>query len=103
MENNQTLFGTISNEGRPQTLELSKTSSVADTETLIAMINGDRFATTKQHLVNVLPLVKAAELAGGGRHDWCENCNAFESSRGDTISLVMEEPAWSNCADCDLK
>ena len=86
---------------RTHELQLSKPNSGANTEALIAMINGDRFGAAKQYLVNVLPLVKAAQL--GGRNNYCDNCYAWEYSLGDTIWFRMDEPAWSNCAGCAVK
>ena len=100
--NSYAFFGTSipSSQHRIYVLELQKPNSVADTETLIAMINGDRFAAAKQYLVNVLPLLKAAELPGGGRMITCNNCGAGEFSIHDEISFYMNEAAWSNCAGC---
>ena len=67
------------------------------------MINEDRFIETKQYFVNVLPLVKATELRGGGRNFACDNCSASEWSFVDVTRLNMDEPAWSNCAGSVLK
>ena len=83
-------------------LKLENINIGANTEALIAMINEDRFIDTKQYLVNVLPLVKAVELRGGGINQ-CDNCGADEMSSGDRIRLEMDEPAWSNCAGCTMK
>ena len=84
-------------------LWLSKTNSGANIETMIAMINEDRFVAEKEYLVNVLPLVKAAELPGGGRDIVCEECHAIEYSVEDDMSFYMSEPDWSDCAGCELK
>ena len=83
-------------------LDILKTNSGAKTETMIAMINEDRFVAAKQYLMSVLPLVKAVELPGGGREIYCDNCRAMELSLGDLILLEVNEPAWSNCAGCAL-
>ena len=86
-------------------LTLQKKNSVANTETLIGMINKDRFIGEKQHLVRVLPLLKAAALPGGGRNIECDNCGARQDSfdNGFGILLWMKEPALSNCDGCLLK
>ena len=74
---------------RKYELLLPKTNSRKNTETLIAMINEDRFVAEKLYLVSVLPLVKAAELPGGGRDIRCGNCGAMEESDGVGIWLVQ--------------
>ena len=66
---------------RRHELQLPKTNSGANIEIIIAMMNEDRFTAVKQHLVNVLPLVKAAALPGGGRNiRRCGNCSSSEYS-----------------------
>ena len=89
--------------GRRVHIQIPTTNGRANTETMIAMMNGDRFATTKQHLVNVLLLVKAAALPGAGRDLECDNCGARESSLRDIIMFRMDAQAWSNCVGCALK
>ena len=85
-------------------IHIPKTNGSRNTETMISMINGDRFLAPKQCLVNALPLVKAAELRGGWRNNMCGNCWSQEGSVGsDRLRLQIEEPAWSNCAGCELK
>ena len=81
----------------------NKNGLVNTTKTFISMINGDRFARAKQHLVRVLKIVKATELSGGGERIMCENCFARHYSYSAEIHLYMEEPTWSNCAGCRLK
>ena len=90
-------------ERRMHEIQLLKINSGVNTETLIDMINEDRFIEAKQHLGRVLPLVRAAELSGGEEDIWCGNCNSNQESTGDGIYLLMEESAWSNCADCRFK
>ena len=90
-------------QNRTHSLWLPKANSGTDTETLIAMINEDRFVAAKQYLVSVLPMVKAAELSGGGRSIFCDNCGAMEKSDGDIIEIEVDEPDWSNCAGCAVK
>ena len=109
-------------------LKIPKTISGVNIETMIAMMNEDRFAAAKQLLVSVLPLVKAAELRGGGRNIGCNNCYALEGSLDDGsdsddseddalddgsdsddsedddgMMLLVNEPAWSNCVGCIVK
>ena len=74
-----------------------------DDKTLISKFNKDRLKEEKQHLVSVLPLVKAAELPGSGRRVLCGQCGAVESSIGNQIWIWIKEPDWSNCSDCLLK
>ena len=93
----------IINENIAHDLTIEKINSGANTEALIAMINEDRFIEEKQHLVSVLPLVKAVELPGGGREIICDNCGAAEHSLEDEIELEIFEPAWSICAGCAVK
>ena len=50
----------INDRNRSHYLMIEKINSGANTEALIAMINQDKFIETKQHLVNVFPLVKVA-------------------------------------------
>ena len=64
----------------------------------MAMINRDRFVAAKELLVDVLPLVKAAELPSGWKGIWCGNCRAEEYLFDDEICLRINELAWSNCA-----
>ena len=86
---------------------MKQRNSVANTKELIGMINEDRFTEVKQHLGSVLPLMKAAELPGGGRSISCGNCGACQYSTNNDllchIGFKMQEPAWSNCAGCELK
>ena len=86
---------------RAHHLTLEKINSQSNTESLIALINEDRFLEERQYLVNVLPHVKAVELRNGEIE--CENCGAFEYLIGSQIQLWMQEPAWSNCAGCACK
>ena len=88
---------------RHYSLWLPKTNSGADTETMIAMLDGDRFAEEKQCLVNVLPLVKAAELRDGVRNIEGNNCGAWENSCDYRIRFGMGEPTWCNCVGCALE
>ena len=82
---------------------MDKRNSVANTKEIIDMINEDRFAEAKQHLKSVLALVEAAELVGRGRDIRCVNCGVWEDSTGGVIEFKIDEPAWSNCAGCELK
>ena len=84
-------------------LALEKINSTSNIEKLIDMINGERFIGRKQDLLSVLPLVKAAEFLSAGRDIICSNCGAEEWSTDRKIFLEINEPAWSNCADCELK
>ena len=88
-------------KNRVHCLRILKINSVENTETLIGMIDEDRFIEAKQHLGRVLPLVKAAELPGGGGDIRCRNCFAHQSPVGNEICCIwMLEPKWSNCAGC---
>ena len=80
-------------------------NSVASTKELIYMISEDRFTEAKQHLESILPLVEAAALPGGGRDIMCGNCGVWEDSTEDRrfIEFQIHQPAWSNCAGCELK
>ena len=102
------------NELREHSLRLQKKNSGANTETLIGMINEDRFMEAKQHLGKLLPMVKAAELSGRGSFISCPNCDAHKEINlqvmylqkmylQDEIYLLMFEPAWSNCAGCRVE
>ena len=51
------LVDTYSRHTSRHILELRKKNSVIYTETLISMMNEDRFIETKQHLVRVLPFL----------------------------------------------
>ena len=84
---------------------MNKINSVANTNELIDMTSEDRFTEAKQLLGSVLPLVEAAALPGGKRCIKCGNCDAWECSTEDGrfIEFEMDEPAWSNCAGCELK
>ena len=90
----------ISNPNRTHLLHVLKTNRVANTGILIVMKNGDRFIATKQYLVSVLPLVKPAELTGGGRWIKCLNCGLRKDCLGNnTIWLRMKKKTdWFNCA-----
>ena len=78
---------------------------MANTKELIAMINGDSLLEAKQHLGKLL----AAALPDGGRDPdiMCCNCGAWQrmnwGSGEKRTQLLMFEPRWSNCADCELK
>ena len=89
-------------EQREYALTLQKINSGANTETLIGMINEDRFIKAKQHLGRVLSQVKAAELPGGEGNVFCDSFLA-EQLIVNRIFIWMYESAWSNCADCRFK
>ena len=87
---------------------MNKRNSVENTKELFDSINDNRFTEVKQLLGSVLPLVQAADLPGGGRDVRlrCDNClsSGYLTPRpGTLVELDIEEPAWSNCADCVLK
>ena len=81
-------------------LRLRKKNSGANIKVLIAMINQDRFTAEKQHLMQLIPLVKAAESQDLNRVVQCDNCFASALSTDNQIMLWLEEPAWFNCAGC---
>ena len=83
-------------------LQFEKRNIVANTEEIIAMIIGDSLLETKLHLGNFLAVVKAAALQGGGRDILCDNCQAALFLCDEKIFLWVYEPAWTNCADCEL-
>ena len=88
---------------RGHRLFIDKRYIVAVTTKLIAMIIGDSLIEAKQHLRSVLALVEATEFPGGGRDIMCGTCGASQRSTEDALLLMMNEPAWSNCAGCELK
>ena len=80
-----------------------KRNSVAIIKELIDMTSGDSLIEAKQHLGNVLALVEAAALLDVAREITCDNCYAWLNSNDEGILSEIIEPAWSNCAGCELK
>ena len=93
----------LNDAARSHRLSIDKRNSVANTKELIDLINGDSLIEAKQHLMKVLDIVEAAELPGGGRDIECDNCDAEQYSIDERMFLEIDEPAWSNCAGCELK
>ena len=94
---------------RQHCLSINKRNSVANTKELIAMINADSLIEAKQCLGKLLVLVEAEALRGGGREIRCGNCNAGQYSNSiidpmdERMTFCINEPDWSNCADCAFK
>ena len=57
----------------------------------------------KQYFGIVLPLLKSAELPGGGGNIFCDNCGTAQLLTGNGIKLWMDESDWSNCDGCLLE
>ena len=83
-------------------ISIDRRNSVANTEELIDMINGDSLKEAKQQLGKVLPLVEAAALPDGGRAILCRNCIASQFSSDERLELRVNS-SWYDCAGCELK
>ena len=89
---------------RTYDLRLPRTNCGADIETLIAMINGDRFVAEKQHLVSILSLIKDGDFPRTGRKHRCDDCLATVGQSFDKrMWFAMDEPEWSDCVGCEFK
>ena len=96
------------NQLREHQLSLKKINGGATIEKLYGMIHKVEDKQLTRCLENLLPLVKAAELPGGGRDIQCwfnhgYTCGGRERSGGDYISIYVNEPRWFYCEGCVLK
>ena len=89
---------------RSYSIFIDTINSVANTKQFIDMINGDSLLEAKQHLKNVLAVVEAeAKLPGPKLNIVCGDCKAMQFWSYERISLLVDEPDWSNCVGCLLK
>ena len=86
---------------------IDKRNSLENTNELIRMTNVDSLSEAKQYLRNILRLVEAAELPGGGRAVNCENCFSWQrpiTKKGTSMmGFSINEPGWSDCDGCVIR